>query len=203
MGSLTLSAVVLAAGKSERMGRNKLLMKVGSRCLLDWVLGALDSPSINEVIVVLGHRPDELKPIIDRHKAKYVLNQDYERGMASSIKVGLRDASGDAAFIVLGDQLGLKTQLLSSMASILLSDPKALIVSPIYQGKRGHPILLRKPLLQEVQHLKEGETLRDLILRHEDAHRFVEGDIWSTMDIDTPEEFEKAKRLFEAGCASS
>lgn len=203
MGSLTLFAVVLAAGKSERMGRNKLLMKVGSHCLLDWVLEALDSPSINEVIVVLGHRPDELKPIIDRHNVKYVLNQDYEMGMVSSIKAGLRATSGDAVFIVLGDQLGLKTQLLSSMALLLLSDPKALIVSPIYQGKRGHPILLRKPLLQEVQYLKEGETLRDLILRHEDAHRFVEGDIWSTMDIDTPEEFEKAKRLFEASCASS
>ncbi|MBS7620272.1 nucleotidyltransferase family protein [Candidatus Bathyarchaeota archaeon] len=203
MGSYTIAAVVLAAGKSERMGRNKLLMEVGNYCLLDWVLDALDSSSVNEVIVVLGHHPDELEPIIERHNAKSVLNLDYEKGMASSVKAGLRHASGDAVFIVLGDQLGLKPQLLNSMASLLLSDPKALIVSPIYQGKRGHPILIRKPLFPEVQAMKEGETLRDIILRHEDVHRFVEGDAWSIMDIDTPEEFERAKRLFESGCASS
>ena len=203
MRSLKISAVVLAAGKSKRMGRNKLLMKVAGRTLLDWVLDALDSSPVKEVIIVLGHHPDELKPIIEMRKAKSILNPDYEKGMASSIKVGLKNASGDAAFIVLGDQLGLKPQLLNSMASLLLSDSKALIVSPIYQMRRGHPILLRKSIFKEVQALKEGETLRDVILRHEDAHRFVEGDVWCIMDIDTPGDFEMAKRLFEASCASS
>lgn len=202
MVGFTLSAVVLAAGKSERMGTNKLLLEVGGLTILDRILTVLESVT-DEVIVVLGHRPEELKPIVKRHNAVPVLNLDYERGMTTSIKAGLRYASGDAAFIVLGDQIGLGSGLLNSMVSIIISDPEALIVSPVYKGRRGHPILVRKTLFQEIQALEERETLREVIIRHDDAHRFVEGGVWCIMDIDTPEEFENAKRLFENRYASS
>jgi len=194
---LKLAAVVLAAGKSERMGRNKLLLKVDGRPILDLLLTALDVSPVNEVFVVLGHRLEELRAIVEAHGAEAVFNPDYEEGMTSSFKAGLRQVSAEAAFLVLGDQLGLEAELLETMAVTMELDPEALIVSPVYQGRRGHPVLFRRALFAEILSLGEGETLRDLVLRHESAHRFVEGSLWCVLDLDTPQDFEKAKKLFE------
>ncbi len=193
------AAVVLAAGKSERMGTNKLLLEVAGRTILDRLLQALDESVVNEVFVVLGHRPEELRPIVGAHRAEAVLNLDYEEGMTSSFRVGLREVSADAAFLVLGDQLGLKADLLASMAERMESEPAAMIVSPVHEGKRGHPVLFRRPLFPEILGMSHCETLKDIVDRHGDAHRHVEGDLWCTLDLDTPEEFERVRSLFERG----
>ena len=195
---MKLAAVVLAAGKSERMGRNKLLLRVGGRPILDLLLNALDASAVDEVFVVLGHRPEELRPIVEAHRAEIVLNPDYEKGMTSSFKAGLRQVSAEAAFLVLGDQLGLKAGLLDRMAAKMGSDQETLIVSPVYQGRRGHPVLFRRVLFAEILSLGEEETIKDLITRYEAAHRLIEGSLWCVIDLDTPQEYEKAKKLFEA-----
>jgi molybdenum cofactor cytidylyltransferase len=196
---LRLAAIVLAAGKSERMGTNKLLLEVGGQTILDRLMDALDVSVVDDVFVVLGHRPEELRPTVEAHKAEAVLNPDYGEGMTSSFKAGLRRISAEAAFLVLGDQLGLESELLDRMVATIASHPDALIVSPVYKGRRGHPVLFRRALFQEILGLEEGETLRDVVNRHEDAQRLVEGSIWCTLDFDTPEDFERVKRLFEAG----
>lgn len=195
---MKVAAVVLAAGKSERMGRNKLLLKVGGRPILDLLLSTLDSSAIDEVFVVLGHRPEELRGLVEAHDAEIVFNPDYEQGMTSSFKAGLRRVSAEAVFLVLGDQLGLETELLDRMAAKMEADQEVLIVSPVYEGRRGHPVLFRQRVFKEVLDLGKGENLRDLVLRHEADHRFVEGSVWCVTDVDTPEDFEKAKKLFEA-----
>ncbi len=191
------AAVVLAAGKSERMGTNKLLLEVAGRTVLDRLLDALDESVVEEVFVVLGHKPDELRPIVGAHRAEAVLNPDYEEGMTSSFKAGLRYVTADAVFLVLGDQIGLKAELLGSMAARMESQD-ALIVSAVHEGMRGHPVLLRRALFKEILGLRDEETLSDVVQRHEEDHIHVEGGAWCTMDIDTQEEFEEARRLFEA-----
>jgi molybdenum cofactor cytidylyltransferase len=195
---LRFAAVVLAAGKSQRMGRNKLLLKIAERTLLDHVLDALEGSKVDEVFVVLGHRPEGLKPIIEPHNVGVVLNPDYEEGMTSSVKSGLGHVTADAVFIVLGDQIGLGAELLNRMSALMESDPEALIVSPVYEGKRGHPVLIRSVLFPEILALEKEQSLREVVLRHEASHRFVEGSIWSIMDMDTPEDFGKAKRLWSS-----
>jgi molybdenum cofactor cytidylyltransferase len=200
---LNLAAVVLAAGKSERMGKNKLLLEVAGRPILDRLLDALDASTVDEVIIVLGHRPEELSPIAVAHDTQIVLNPSYEEGMTSSFKAGIRCVSADAAFLILGDQLGLEAELLDRMAAEIEADQEVLIVSPIHQGRRGHPVLFRRSLFPEILSLGEEETVRDVVLRHEAAHVHVEGNVWCTIDIDTPEDFERAKRLFEASRGAS
>lgn len=195
---MRLAAVVLAAGKSERMGRNKLLLEVEGRTILDRLLDALDDSAVDEVYVVLGHRPEELLPLVEGHKAEAVINPDYEEGMTSSFKAGLKRVTADATFLVLGDQLGLEAELLGSMVARMESEPKALIVSPVHEERSGHPVLFRKALYQEILDLGEIETLRDVVQRHNENRLLVEGGVWCSMDIDTQEEFEEAKRLFEA-----
>jgi molybdenum cofactor cytidylyltransferase len=194
---LRLSAVVLAAGKSERMGVNKLLLRIAGRTLLDHILEALEAAGLREVYVVLGHRPEMLRPVLERHDVEEVLNPEYEEGMLSSFKAGLRRVSSEAAYLVLGDQL-LEPALLVKMASAMEGDPQAEIVSPTYLGRRGHPVLFRSSVFGEILSLRGGETLRDLIERHSSSHRLVEGGPLCVLDIDTPEDFERARRLYEA-----
>lgn len=195
---MRLAAVVLAAGKSSRMGDNKLLLEVASRTVLDRLLDALDDSAVDEVFVVLGHRPEELAPIVGAHRAEAVMNPNYEDGMTSSFKAGLGKVTSDGAFLILGDQLGLRTELLALMVDKMENDADALIVSPVHEGKKGHPVLFRRALFTEILGLGPDETMRDVVQRHEDTHISVEGDIWCTLDMDTPEEFERIRRLFES-----
>ncbi len=198
---MRFAAIVLAAGKSTRMGVNKLLLNVAGRTILDRLLDALEESLVGEIVVVLGHDPESIRPVAEAHRVRAVLNTGYERGMTSSFQVGLRGLSADAAFLVLGDQLGLDPGLLDSMAGLMESDPSALIVSPVHEGRYGHPVLFRKQLFKEIMGLGEGETVRDVVVRHGGAHRTVEGGPWSVLDIDTPEDFEEAVRLFGSGPA--
>lgn len=194
---MKVAAVVLAAGKSERMGRNKLLMKVANHPIIDWILLSLDDSIIDEVIVVLGHKPEEVRPIVEARDAKIILNPNYEKGMVSSFKEGLQHTAADAVFLVLGDQLGLEAELLNRMIKAMKLDPRVLIVSPIYNNQKGHPVLFSRVLFSEILGLSPDETLQDIVLRHKKAHKLIESNVWCVLDIDTPEDFEKAKRFFE------
>jgi molybdenum cofactor cytidylyltransferase len=196
---LRTAAVVLAAGKSQRMGRNKLLLEFSGRTVIDMLLDALNSSVVDEIYVVLGHRPEQLTARVRALHAFPVINPDYEDGMTVSFKAGLGRVQGDAAFLVLGDQVGLDPELLGRMVDALRSDPRALIVSPVHEGRRGHPVLFRRALFPEILGLGLDQTLRDVVEGHEEAHRLVDGDLWCTLDMDTPEDYERIRRLIEEG----
>ena len=191
--------MVLAAGKSQRMGVNKLLLKLGGITVLDRVLSSLEASRVEEVFVVLGHRPEDLRPIVDAHAAKSVLNPDYEEGMTTSFKAGLNGVSANAAFLCLGDQAVLDPVLMDRMIDAMEADPEALIVSPIHEGRRGHPVLFRTALFSEIMGLGRGITLKDVVEGHGDRHLEVEGDIWCTLDMDTPEDYERIRERLGAG----
>ncbi len=191
MAPLRVAAVVLAAGKSRRMGRNKLLLKLGGITVLDRVLSSIDASRVEETFVVLGHRPEDLVTIVDAHAAEAVLNPDYEEGMTSSFKTGLGRVSVDAAFLCLGDQAVLDPVLMNKMVDTMEADPEALIVSPVHEGRRGHPVLFRNSLFPEIMSLGQGKTLKDVVEGHGDRHLEVGGDIWCTLDMDTPEDYKR------------
>jgi molybdenum cofactor cytidylyltransferase len=193
---MRFSAVILAAGKSRRMGRNKLLIEFEGRPLLAWVLEAVTSSVVEETLVVLGHSPLELRPILEPYEVEEVYNPDYEMGMSTSFKAGLNRVSTDAAFLVLGDQLGLKPALLNEMARVMEGDSEAFIVSPIYRDRRGHPVLFHRVLFQEILALPLSAPIKVVVDRYEAHHRYVEGDHWCVFDLDTPEDIERARLLF-------
>jgi molybdenum cofactor cytidylyltransferase len=187
------AAVVLAAGKSSRMGSNKLLLPFFGKTVLGTTLDALRGV---ETVVVTGHRPEELEEALSRYSVEVVHNPRHEEGMTTSFQAGLRAADADAVFLVLGDQVGLDRRMLSAMVQVLVEDEDAVIVSPRYGDRQGHPVLFRRSLFYEILSLKPGEPLRDVVMRHEDGHRYVEGDVWTVIDMDTPEEYEAAKKLW-------
>jgi molybdenum cofactor cytidylyltransferase len=192
---LRTAAVVLAAGKSSRMGVNKLLLDIEGKTVLDRLLESL-MQGVDDVVVVIGFNPNPITKIAKAHDAFVAYNPDYEKGMTTSFQTGLRAVkSADAAFLVLSDQLGLKPELLKGMLAALEGIPGVLIVSPTYNGKRGHPVLFNAQLFGEI--LSQKGTLKEVVDHHADAHGSIEGDEWSIMDFDTTTDFERVKGLFE------
>lgn len=190
------AAVVLAAGKSERMGNNKLTQIMNDRSLIDHVLDALEHTKINQIIVVLGNKPDEIRSILEHRSGRIeiVINEEFEQGMTSSFKAGLRRAKmADAVFLVLGDQLILHPTCIDQ-AIELMAEAKPLIVSPIYKGKKGHPLLFSRELFQEILDLKETEIIRDIVQKHRRNILTINADDWVVTDIDNPEDLEKAEQ---------
>lgn len=193
------AAVVLAAGRSDRMGKNKLLLRLGGKRLIDHNLDALEASNIDEIVVVLGHEPEgsiaALKPRLNH--IRIVINEEYEDGMSSSLKTGLNQTkNADAVLLVLGDQPILDYKLINEMIKIMEDKIlRALIVSPVHEGKKGHPLLFSKELFIEIMNLKKNETIRDIVHKHSDALIMIESDEWTLTDIDTPIDFKKAERL--------
>lgn len=189
-------AVVLAAGKSSRMGANKLLFEVAGRTVLDRLLDAL-VPSVDEVVMVTGNNPEAIRAIAEAHGVRVAHNADHEKGMTTSFQTGVRALKGvDGVFLVLGDQLGLQPELPRRMAAALEDIPGALIVSPTHAGKKGHPVLFRWSLRGEI--LAVEGALKEVVERHAGEHVYVEGGEWCTLDFDTPTDFERARRIFES-----
>lgn len=188
-----IGAVVLAAGESERMGKNKLLLEIEGKKVIELVIDALKNV-VDDIIVVLGHKPGRLIPILKKRGVRWAVNENYKEGMVSSFKKGLEKAKGsDAVFLVLGDQPSIDRDFLIGMIGAW-KERGAKIVSPVYRGKKGHPVLFDKSLFDEIMSLKKGEIIRDIIHRHSGELYLIEAGEWSVIDMDTPEGFEKMKK---------
>jgi len=195
---MKIGAVVVAAGKSERMGRNKLLIKLKGKTLLEHVLDSISSSCVRQIIVVVGHKPWELNQVLDnpKYNLKVVTNKNYERGMLSSFKKGLGSIlDTDAVFLVLGDQLIVDPHFLDQMANVIQANRQtAKIVSPLYRKVRGHPVLLSNALYDQIMSLGDDKTLHDLISNQEKSVVALKAKAWTAIDIDRPEDVVAARR---------
>jgi molybdenum cofactor cytidylyltransferase len=201
---MRIAAIVLAAGKSERMEQNKLLMRLNGNTLIGNILDAIAAANVDETVVVLGHEPqqviDAIKPRLG--EVKTVINEDYELGMTSSFQKGMRLVMGsvDVAFLFLGDMPILDRSFLSVMIHRMeVNLDRALIVSPVYKKKKGHPLLFHRQLFREILCLKKTQTIRDIVRRHADRLLTIEAPEWTVMDIDTPEDFARVRSLIKTG----
>ena len=198
---MIVGAVVLAAGKSERMGQNKLLLSLNGRTLIDNILDALADAGIDEQVVVLGYKPTELLETLGQRieKVKVAINMDFEFGMTSSFQKGLQQLKTvDAAFLVLGDEPIFDPKILLSLIEQMEQRrDKALIATPIYNGQKGHPLLFHSQLFAEILDLKSSQTIRDVVHSRADKLVKIEAPQWTTMDIDTPEDYDRVCNLIK------
>ncbi len=200
---MIVGSVVLAAGKSERMGQNKLFLSLNGKALIDNILDAVAAAGINEQVIVLGHKPERvieaIKPRL--RTLKIAVNKDYEQGMTSSFQKGLQMLPHvDAAFLVLGDEPIFDPNILKLIVQQMEnSQGKALIVSPIHKGKKGHPLLFHRQLFAEILNLKSSQTIREIVHRYADRLFTIEAPQWTIMDIDTPEDYARISGLIKTG----
>lgn len=140
---MRVAGVVLAAGESRRMGQLKALLPFGPRTVIELVLQPLLGAHLSEVAVVLGHRADEIAAVLEPLPVRLLYNPDYRLGMTSSVQVALRalDPVPDAYLLALVDQPQISLQVVQQLLAAHARTRKGLII-PVWQGKRGHPLLL-------------------------------------------------------------
>ena len=193
-----LTAVVLAAGRSRRMGRSKPLLPLGDRTILQQVLIALQAAAPAQVLVVLG---PEGQPVVDSltdFPVTIVWNRAPASEMADSLRTALKELSleDQGVMVCLGDQPLIRPSTYRRLAEAHLARPGA-ILQPRHAGRKGHPVLLPSSLLRE---LGSQPTLRDLLAVH--AERIVTIDVDDPgilMDLDTEEDYRRALRIWEVG----
>ena len=208
------SAILLAAGVSRRMGTLKALLDWQGRSLIIHQIVSLREAGVDEVIVVLGHRSDELQARIGVNRDVYnlgrvrcVTNEDYAQGKTTSIKTGLfalgPSADPDAAILMLNVDQPRSTGIVRQTLAAHHHSDGNLITIPTYQGKGGHPIVVSRRLFGELVAIDERtEGMRAVTDRHRDATQRVElGAPELLWDVNTPEQYQAALKELAAGLA--
>ncbi len=186
-----VSCVVLAAGKSSRMGQDKLLMAYGSQTILEKTLAQVEASGIEDIVVVI--RPGSLwKQKINPARFKIVENPGYHKGMAESLKTGLKAVSGKSQGVIfaLADQPHVPTLIYRQLIESYCERLK-LITCPVYQGRRGNPALFDRRTWPALMNLRGDLGGRELFKKvDKDEIDLLETDCYSVVkDIDTPENY--------------
>jgi CTP:molybdopterin cytidylyltransferase MocA len=199
-GALALPHVallVLAAGQSVRMGSPKALVRFEGRPLLEHLLAAPLVREFGDVLVVLGHHADALRPIVARLGYRSVLNPDPDRGRTGSVQTGLQalPAAIRAVFVQPVDCPMILPETYLALATAIGSEDVAI---PSYRGKRGHPPLFSAALIPRILAAGPDQPLRDLLQgpvgrlsksSHEVRCRLVEVDDPGVLvNVDRPED---------------
>ena len=193
-------AILLAAGESRRMGQLKALLPWQGTSLLKHQVASLRAGGVDRVVVVLGHRSDELKAeLAEIEGVAWQLNPDYLQGKTTSIKAGLSTLGKEQldAILILNVDQPRSADVIRSLLKEHLSQG-SLITIPTHIGRGGHPIILSRSLLDELREIDE-ETygIKAVVQRHRDATRRVEKDTPEVLwDLNTPEEYQ---RVLEEG----
>ncbi len=195
MKSNRVTAIVLAAGLSTRMGGNpKPLLPYGNRTIIEHIVHTLNSCGLDDVVIVGGHYYHALKQRLAGKSVNIVLNPNYTNGeMFESLQAGLRSASAhsDAALFLLGDQPALEAHVVASVIGAY-REGRGRVVIPSFQMRRGHPILIAHEHWQTILGLGEGKTMRDFMRAVNSQIYHVEVNTPSILrDMDTPEEYQR------------
>lgn len=195
-----LSAIILAAGLSSRMGKLKATLPLplpsGTDTVLDLCIGLFKTCGIEEQVVVTGHRWAEIGAIAERAGARVVFNPDFAAGMYSSIKTGVRQLANDSdGFFLLPVDIPLVRRGTIRLLARSFSVTPAAITHPTFVGRRGHPPLIGRDLLPAILDKKHSEGgLRSLLQTFENQNPeqvvdipVPDGNI--LFDINTPEEY--------------
>ncbi|QOX79410.1 nucleotidyltransferase family protein [Trichlorobacter lovleyi] len=186
------AAIILAAGFSSRMGSDKALLELGGRTTLEQIVSSYQAAGIGQVVVVTGQNHAALVQLC--LPVELVQNPDPTAGMFSSIQTGVAalGPATDAFFVQPVDIPLVSPATLTGLLAALQQHPAADGVIPLFNGKRGHPPLLRMTLRQELLHADAAGGLRSLYC----GWRMLElpsEDQAVLLDMDTPEQYARLK----------
>ena len=186
-----VTAIILAAGQSRRMGRPKQLLPLGDGTILERTVDNIIQTGVGEVIVVLGHRAAEIAPRLAARPVRIVTNPDYRLGMSSSLRCGLECASSTAvAFMVVqGDQPLTGPDIIVRLMEEYAGGSHG-IVAPVYRGRRGHPVIFSAGYRAELFDMAGDTGARGVIEIHPEDVHYVEVDTPGVITgVDTEEDY--------------
>ena len=196
-GPPRIAAVILAAGMSSRMGRNKLLAEWHGKPLVRHVVEAALVSDARPVIVVTGHAASRTKEALSGLDVRFVHNPDYADGLSTSLKAGIGEVPEDCdgALVLLGDMPQIRPKHIAGIIGSFAPREGRPICVAVSHGKRGHPVLWGRRFFSYIASLSGDIGARKLLAAHEgEIHEMDFDDDAVLNDIDTPEALEALLR---------
>lgn len=192
-----ISAIILAAGTSSRMGKPKLLLPFKGRSIIRVVAENVLASLVDEVLVVTGCYSNEVTGAIKDLPVRIVNNPDYKKGQGTSLATGARWLSPETeAFLVfMGDQPLISPAIINSLINEFRKNKRPAL-RPVYNGQPGHPVIFDCSLISQVKLLQGDEGARKVLgnLR-KDQVEFSVPYPEVVFDVDTPEAYKKLTSL--------
>lgn len=163
-----IRGIILAAGMAKRMGSNKLSLKLGNKTVLEKVIENAKASKLDEIVLVTG-RYDVNTDIVKIH------NADFEEGMSTSIRKGLKNFEGDAVIILLGDMPFIGSDIINKLISSFKKSKKNIGV-PIFQGQRGNPVIIGKKYFEVLMQNSGDKGAREIIKGNNEDVEFISFD---------------------------
>jgi molybdenum cofactor cytidylyltransferase len=190
-----VAGIVLAAGTSTRMGRNKLFLELDGEAIVHRAVRRTVEAGLDPVFVVVGHQADRVHDAIETLKCQAVFNPNYSAGVNSSLKVGIQavaETSAPAAVVVLADMPFVTSEMIATLVGEYRQNTAPLVVSD-YEGVNAPPILYDRSLFDELA-TSEGEGCgKHVVKRHLHEARWVAWPPEALADLDVPEDMERVK----------
>ena len=186
-----MAGIILAAGMSTRMGQLKQLLPLGGRAAIEWIAEVVGQ-RLDEVVVVLGHRAEEIAPVLAPYPVRWVVNADYQTGMLSSVQCAVREVDAAADYLIcLGDQPRLSGAVVDQVLQARTQVGAGIII-PTASGKRGHPVLIRNAYRAEILGLPLDVGLNAVTRGHpEDTYELPVAEEAILTDMDTPADYQR------------
>ena len=196
-----ISAVILAAGRSTRMGRLKQLLPYREHTVIEQVILVLLASPVDEALVVTGHERMAVEAALAQWPVRTVFNPHYADGeMLSSIQVGLRAAAAEsqAALLAVGDMPAIEEDVAAQLIQAYRTAGDDCVYIPSYQMRAGHPVLVPRPYWQAILSLPTGDSLRSVLRAESTRVHWVAVHNASVLrDMDTPADYERELALQE------
>ena len=188
-----ISAILLAAGQSRRMGGdNKLIKKYNKKYLINHIVDTLIKSKVKKIIVVLGFQNSKVKKIIVKNKKiSFVYNKNYKSGMASSIKTGLKRISKkNIGFLIIhADMPKISRKIINKLYEAIKSKDKEIFV-PTYKRKLGNPVGFKYCMLKSVKKIAGDRGAKKIIKRNKKKLYLIKVNSKSIFnDLNTPRDF--------------
>lgn len=188
-----ISALILGAGASQRLGPPKQLLPFRDTTMLGWVVRQAQSATgVDEVVVVLGRAADEVRERVDFETARVVENKVFGEGCSSSYRAGLAAVNPEshAIMVILGDQPGIVPEVIDTLAEEWRRTD-ALIALCSYNGRKGHPMIFSRAMFDQLEQLHGDKAAWKLVDANADLVREVHFDLPFPDDINTAADFER------------
>ncbi len=185
-----VSAIILAAGESTRMGEPKALLPFGERSFLETIISNFRAAGIENIIVVLGHNAELILRKVNPSDAEFVINTNYKHGQFSSFQVGIKKLEPDVegAFLALVDQPHMAVSVIAEILNGFQKNQERIVI-PMFKGKRGHPPIFPRRLFNEIVSSPPSRITSDVIRSNSELVYEVQiDDARILRDIDTKQQ---------------
>jgi molybdenum cofactor cytidylyltransferase len=195
-----IAGVVLAAGSSRRMGRNKLLLELEGEPLVRRVSGRAAEAGLDPILVVLGHEAAAVEAALADLPHQSALNPDHEQGAKSSLRLGILRVppAARAAVVLLGDMPYVTSDMIRQVASCYEREAPRLVVSR-YGEVTAPPTLYDASLFAELTRLEGEGCGKHVVRRHWEEATILDWPEPALCDLDRPEDYERVRAQLAGG----